>query len=543
MIAALPRSALLAAALLLLFSLFGMHRTAAEIAAHPAFEMQDCLRGQELALHRDFVEGRHTPAALFLANDESVYVRAARQIAGGEVATDYLGDFFQAVRQNPLDEALQAHSPTYRLSRAMAALDPPQRPSFVGYRSMVFAALGVPIVQHTGCTAEGLHQLRLSMLPWRAAGIVLAGLLAFLLAPRGKALAMVLAGTGMAFDAQLDNAGATFMPDMPGATLLLAVLAALAALAALSPTPAGLAAPASVAASAGPSAAARRRRALWAGLGLGLGLLSGLAALVKADLIYVLPLALLAVPLAVATERRRALLLAVLLAASVHALVLGAWAARNHALTGEWFVTSKDSINLYVGNTPESQQRHYRFAMSPQEWSAVEQVVQARPAELKSKGPEVALRHHLRDLAWTQVKAHPGRILSMFLDRLLLYVQGDSVHHFPSLGRAGLALQLLVMVAAIGGVLLSARASLRAMRPTAAAFALSLAIVSLVCYELRYLSHVFALAVVIASVLLGTAAAALAARWRASGDGGQGHRHGHGHGEGRGGSQGGRQQA
>lgn len=183
--------------------------------------MENCLRRQELALTRDYLEGRRSGQALFLSGDEAVYVRAAQSIAQGKVATDYLGDFTEQVRASQKDDALYALSSSYRMAYQSRPFLPPGRPSFVSYRSMVFPAWGAPVMMAFDCNAQSLAALRWSMLPWRAATIVAAGLLAFSLAVRRKLLALSLASLLVACDAQLSEAGSYFLTDVPGAALLL----------------------------------------------------------------------------------------------------------------------------------------------------------------------------------------------------------------------------------------------------------------------------------------------------------------------------------
>ena len=299
--------------------------------------MENCLRGQELALTRDFLKGQRSAQALFLAGDAAVYVRAAQSISQGKVATDYLGDFVKEVQASEKDDALYAMSPSYRMAYQSLPFLPPGRPSFVSYRSMVFPAWGAPVMLAFDCDSQGLAALRWSMLPWRAATIVAAGLLAFSLASRRKVLALALASVLVACDAQLSEAGSYFLTDVPGAALILIWLWRLSRLCA---------------------------RPSWR-LAVPLGLFMGLAVLVKADLMYVLPASLLAAPLAVAAQRRTAVFRCVAIAALCHALVLGAWALRNHADTDAWFITSKDMVNLYLGNSPDAPGRNYRYGVSP----------------------------------------------------------------------------------------------------------------------------------------------------------------------------------
>ncbi|MEO7954151.1 MAG: hypothetical protein ABIR35_08695 [Polaromonas sp.] len=463
--------------MLLVAVLLGVYSTAANIVAHPEFKMDDCLRGQELALTRDYLEGRRSPQALFLSWDEAVYVRAAQKMSEGKVATDYLGDFVEQVRTSEKDDGLYAISADYRLAYRSREFLTPGKPSFVSYRSMVFPAWGVPVMLAVGCTTQGLAALRWSMLPWRVASIVAAGLLAFALARRRQVLALSLASLLVAADAQLSDAGSYFLTDVPGAALLLLWLWCLT------------------------------RLCLRPSLRFGVlqGLFMGFAVLVKADLMYVLPVSLLLAPLAVLPERRAIIFKCVMLASAAYVLVLGAWAIRNHSHTNAWFITSKDSVNLYLGNSPDAPARHYRYGVSAAEQANIDLMPVTRQAQLRDHGPEVALRIHFQELAMAELRADPLGVARMFKDRLIIFLKSGGFVHFPWLGQYSHALSLLIMSAALLGSAWAGWGRWRSAKPmlgAGVAFLASLAIVSMVYFEARYISHIFALACVITSVYL-----------------------------------------
>ena len=463
--------------MLLLAVLIGVYSTASNIVSHPEFKMDDCLRGQELALTRDYLEGRHSPQALFLSWDEAVYVRAAQKMAEGKVATDYLGDFVEQVRTHKKDEPLYAISADYRLVWGVRELLTPGKPTFVSYRSMVFPAWGVPVMLTMGCTTQGLAALRWSMLPWRAAGIVAAGLLAFALTRRRQVLALSLASLLVAADAQLSHAGSYFLTDAPGAALLLLWLWCLTRLC---------------------------RKPSWR-FGVLQGLFMGLAVLVKADLMYVLPASLLLAPLMVLPERRAFIFKCAALAFAAYALVLGAWAIRNHAYTNAWFITSKDSVNLYLGNSPDAPARNYRYGVSAAERANIDLMPLMRQHELRDHGPEVALRSHFQALALKELRADPLGVARMFKDRVIIFLESGGFVHFPWLGQYSHALSLFIMSAAFMGSAWAGWGRWRRAKPmlgAGVAFLASLAIVSMVYFEARYISHLFALACVIASVCM-----------------------------------------
>lgn len=439
--------------------------------------MEDCLRGQELTLTRDYLQGRHSPQALFLSGDEAVYVRAAQKIVQGKVATDYLGDFVQQVQMGQKDEVLYAISSSYRMAYESRQFLPPDRPSFVSYRSMVFPAWGVPVMMAFGCNTQGLTALRWSMLPWRIAGIVAAGLLAYSLALRRKVLALSLASLLVAADAQLSEAGSYFLTDVPGAALLLIWLWCLNRLC-IKPS--------------------FRFAAVH-------GLLMGLAVLIKADLMYVLPASLFLAPLAVTSQRRAIVFRVVAIALVCYALVLGAWALRNHAHTNAWFITSKDMVNLYLGNSSDAPGRKYRYGVSPTEQEKMERMPAIRQVELRAFGPEIAARVHFQELALAEFRANPRGIALMFKDRLIIFLKSGGFIHFPWLGEYSRGISLFIMSVAMLGSIWACEGKWQRAKPMISAgiaFLTSITIVSMVYFEARYISHLFALACVITSVHL-----------------------------------------
>lgn len=433
-------------------------------------------------MHRKSVGGQDTPQSLFIHGDEAVYLRAAGQWARGEVAVDFLGDFIAAARREPRDEWLHDRSPAYRAAHALAMGSDPRRPAFVSYRSMVFPLWAVPFVWQAGCTGEVLTQVRESMVAWRVLGVLMVGLLAHAMGGRLGWIAGAASSVIVAADAQLDLAGANFMPDMPGAALLMTCLWGVLRL--------------------------TRRPTSFLAVCLGLGM--ALAALVKADLLYVLPLSVAAAPWVVAPAARRRVVHAVLIALVAFAATLGAWGARNQHHTGMWFVTSKDAFNLYIGNNPEARARDYRYGVSAREWEQIEQAAQDQASALRQHGPEIALRIHLGQLAKARVLDRPDEVAAMTLHRLGIFVRSGGQNHFPAMGEVGLLLGTATMVI---GLLAAALGSMvrwngiRALLPAGLALLLSMTITCLVFFEARYMAHLFMLAVVVTTALCGRLAA------------------------------------
>lgn len=120
----------------------------------------------------------------------------------------------------------------------------------------------------------------------------------------------------------------------------------------------------------------------------------------------------------------------------------------------------------------------------------------------------------MREAALASLRAQPSRWAANTLTKAGLFVSSDGVRHFPALGAASALLSTAVMglalVASIRLVLL--RRGRHHAAPIGIALLASFALVSLVLFEPRYLSHLFALAAVLTAVTLAEGAGALLAR-------------------------------
>ncbi|MCK6422531.1 MAG: glycosyltransferase family 39 protein [Aquabacterium sp.] len=447
--------------------------TLAQVRQRPVPSFTDCLRGQELSSLRQAAAGNETEQVRFLLGDEAGYLRGADQLARAQVVTDFLGDLLQAARREPLDEALARSSPLYRTAVAFAAAAPVQQPAFVSYRSVLFSALASPWVAQGGCDSSTLLRLRESMVGWRLLLVAASAWLAWQLAARHRGPAAAAVAMLVALDAQLNQAASTFMPDVPGAALALLWLAALAHL------------------------VHRPRR--W--VALGVGLLGAATVLVKLDFLYVVPAALLAAALAGGAERRRQVWPVVGLVVLVHGLVLAGFAARNHAHTGAWFVTSKDTVNLYLGNDDDAPARGYRYGMTAREWQVMEDIPVAHAATARRYGAELALREGLKDRVLELVRDKPWTVLGRVGAKLGIFMTSDGARHFPLLGAASVWASTALMAGGWLGALalwgFGAGAQRAAAAALSASFLLGLAIVCAVCVEVRYLSHLTPMAAVL----------------------------------------------
>lgn len=411
-----------------------------------------------------------TPYDFFLLTDESDYLFTAQQLATGAVATDSLGAFFAAAAAEPFNAQLAARSPLYRTAYFFRKVMPRDKPLFVSYRSIVFPALGAPILRLTGCNSRGLLALRYETAVFRLLLVVAAALLAFALTDRLRLPVVALTVALVATDAQLNEAATQFMADVPGTALFLFALLGVLAL------------------------GRGERRNL---LALGVGLLAGVAALMKFELVYVFPLALL-LAVGVAPQAQRASLArrSALVLIS-YGLVLGAYAARNHALTGAWFITSKDTINLFIGNNNDAPARHFRYGFTAADVAELKSIITTNAGDLARFGPEIAMRRYFQQRVIALVIADPFRLLRLFAAKLNIFLHSGGYVHYPLLGPASGFLTFALMAGAIVAALLQLLCRRRLDAVVPASYLGLLALVSLVFFEPRYMTHLFPLAVII----------------------------------------------
>lgn len=332
----------------------------------------------------------------------------------------------------------------------------------VSYRSVLFSLAAVPAISKLGCTGKALETLRTSVLGVRLLIPFAAFALLALVGGDGRlekgCLAMVL----LAWNSQLTSSS-YFLPDVPSALLVLLCLSALAS--------------------------ARRPLA-----GLGAGALMAVAVLVKADFLYVF-LAVLAIRLAFAWRRRSGMAVAALTLAGYLA-GLGAWAVRNYTLTGSLFVTSKDSVVLWIGNDAEARAHGYRYHPV-----AIPREVEAAHA---GEPVEVWGREYFGRLLRERVVSHPFEVAKGVATKAWLYLTNSGENNFSSLGLAGIGLGWAVNgLALLAAVLWVVRRWPGDASPAQAdlvlAWASAFAILAATIFEARYMVHVLTLASVLAA--------------------------------------------
>lgn len=236
------------------------------------------------------------PPSLLAGSDEGNYFRVAKKINDGKTATDDVANA-------------------------------------VSFRSVVFPLLAAPMLGVAHFDPWVLRQVRLLV----ALGGILCCLVGLMLVYRLVDRRARLAAAGVAlllllFDSQLGVWSALFLTDGPAVGLLLVSIYRL--IGHLRQPQGG------------------RITGVWSGL------LFGLTALVKFDYLYVLWL-LIGYGFTADWRERRRVSRQIALAAAVYALMLGGYGVRNLAHTGTFFITSKDTVNLWIGNNPGATGRYY----------------------------------------------------------------------------------------------------------------------------------------------------------------------------------------
>lgn len=415
---------------------------------------------------------RSAQTFIFTDTDEGSYLRSVEQWRLGLALADSMPWAFRQVSP-PVgagDDYLRIHG----IFRALAERSPATNTEFVSYRSVVFPLLGVPVVERLGCNSQSLSVLRQIVFAFRLALPLLVAVLVFLVVENNRWAKSLAGGVLVAFNDQLSQAASTFMPDVPSVAILLASCIALAI--------------------------GHRRRAVgWFVLG---GAMLGVLGLVKFDFIYLVPLALLVAGLCF---RRHAFVRRALLAAfAVYVAIISAYAVRNHALTGRYFVTSKDSVNLWIGNSGQAKSRGYSYGITADELPRdLGDFTAGETQTLRAHGLELAVREYFRRRLTGRVLAEPVEVLCGVLDKAGMVFLNGGVNMYPRLGAAGHGLGIFINGLAWAGVACWAarrwrfgESPLGAMVVTM--YVLSFAVIALVFFLPRYLAHVFTLAIIIA---------------------------------------------
>jgi hypothetical protein len=293
---------------------------------------------------------------------------------------------------------------------------------------------------------------------------------------RFKYWAALLTACLLSFDTQLTLASSTFMADVPGSALFfLALLLAL---------------------SLHLSKEAIGQKTV--ALAILTGGFFALAVLIKFDFLYVAPLVfVLTAVLSRRPQRRLAWQISGVIFLT-YAMCLGVYAHRNQTLTDQWFLTSKDTVNLYIGNNADAPNRQFRYGFSAEDMARLKEISQQNSDVFVTSGPELTMRLYFRQLFIQMVSEHPVRTLEMVFQKATLFLTSGQYVHYPWLGRFSGALSTLVMVLGLFGfatLLFAGRPRNRQLLVLPVAYAMLLGMLSWVFFEPRFLTHLYPFAI------------------------------------------------
>jgi hypothetical protein len=460
--------------LLILLAALAVGRAYAVFSSYGLPSFSSCYVGKEdlLSAHLADSSRLELEDIVFFANsDEANYLRNVEQWHLGITPTDSLSwgllKFLQS--SDPSGEDLAVARTREGLLRGFA-----ERHQFVSYRSVIFPLIFAPVISQTGCNSDGLSLLRKATFVLRLTIPILAAILIFLVTQEHRGVKSLAVGVLIAFDEQLSHAAATFMPEVPAVAIMFLAFIFLAL---------GL------------------HRNAWLFCLLG-GLLLGLLSLVKFDFLYVVPLSLLAS--AVLFCKKRIASGCIFLSLLAYILIISAYVFRNHELTGRYFVTSKDTVNLWIGNSSQAKLRGYTYGLTDDEWPRhIQDLTDTERQTLVDHGMELALRDYFTRRLLGRIFDDPADVLDGVLSKARLLFLNGGLNLFPLLGAAGYALGILInLLAWLGIVFWAARRWQFSCSPFGAvlvsAFIFSFCIVSIVFFLPRFLSHIAPLATIIA---------------------------------------------
>ena len=210
-----------------------------------------------------------------------------------------------------------------------------------------------------------------------------------------------------------------------------------------------------------------RRGGLWRWAGS--GVLWGLALLVRPNTVFALPG--LAVGLGLALHReRRGWWAPALVGITACALTLAPWIVRSHRVHGDWFfIATGGGRQIWIGNNPLAEADSRVAGFVP------DSLMQAETSRLPN---DIARERYLYRLAFTYMRAHPGRTVVLYLrevrNLLAFYPETRSRVHINMWSRMaqGLATAVMFAGALIAIFRLRSDPALRALACTVASFVL-----------------------------------------------------------------------
>lgn len=440
--------------------------------------IKSCYVGSEESLIEELskpVEIQSEDIYFFRDTDEANYLRNIEQwrlgVAPYDIVSLGVNAFFLKKRKN-LRVGIDDEAEIASEEQAIAGKD-----RFVSYRSVIFPLLFLPFYSQLGCSSEALLELRQDILSLRAFIPVMVFMLVYMTARKRAITKGTISSVLVGFNSQLTEMGGVFMPEIPAMAILLLMLILLES---------GV------------------RSGAWIYFVL-VGLLSGLLALVKFDFVYILPVSF---GVLIVLYRKQGIAKLFSLSVFFYFLVICGYAQRNHDATGVYFITSKDAINLWMGNSSKASDRGYGYGLSFDERPHdISDLTNHEKDILYKNGVELALREYYRRRLFSRIVVDPLGVVSGIGHKAILVATNSGVNLYPALGRSGYYLGLaLGFIAWLGmGALILGKWRINdspVLTISICIYFLSFVLVSFVFVLPRFLSHITSLSTLIAVCFL-----------------------------------------
>ena len=374
--------------------------------------IKSCYVGSEEDLIEELakpVEVQSEDIYFFRDTDEANYLRNMEQwrlgVAPYDINSLGVNPLVQQKIQNlraGIDEAEIASE-----EQAIAGKD-----RFVSYRSVIFPLLFLPLYSQSGCSSGALLDLRRDILALRAFIPVLVFVLVYMTARKRAMTKSAISSVLVGCNSQLTEVGGVFMPEIPAIAILFLMLILL-------------------------ESGVRSRAWVYFALA---GFLSGVLALVKFDFVYILPVSFIVL---IVLYRKQSVVKLLLLPVLVYFIVMLGYAQRNHNATGVYFITSKDAINLWMGNSSKASDRGYGYGLSSDERPHdISDLTNHEKNILYKNGVELALREYYRRRLFSRIVEDPLGVVSGIGHKAVIVSINSGVNLYPALGRGGYYLGL-----------------------------------------------------------------------------------------------------
>lgn len=402
----------------------------------------------------------------FVSSDWGGYQRSAQKWLDGIFLTDDAFDW------------LVAEAKVYP-DHAQAKLVAAVQPSMVSFRSIVFPLFAVPLVYANGCNSHTTHLLTQQTMLLRLLLPILILWVGIVLLSQehvGRLGRWIILGSlvcASAGDAVVTQAATSFMSEIYAITLFLIYILVFGW--------------------------AESQRRLW--IYLLAATIGVLTILVKFDYLYLVPVfGLMFFWRSRSLFSRYALCFFLCVVTAVTA-----YGMRNRAYTGDFFISSKDQVVLWMGLSDIAEKHDFVYvsgALSQSVYFSFDQLLTEQRDAILKNGIEPAARNWFKRKVVNLVQEKPGVVLRRVLYKWWLWHKISLTQTYASWGYFGLVFQGVILVTVILSLLLHLSGRVRVnpmVEGLLAVYFLAMLILSLACIEQRFLSHINILGSLIAA--------------------------------------------